>query len=136
MMAIRELLSTQFLRFLLVGGSGALLNLVVSWGAVKYWLGMDMYLMGSALGLIVNIIYNFFAYSYFAFNSRQRDLRTFIVFLVYSMCTIIVYLSLLRIAVSFMGPSWYLVASAVIIGVLAIVNFFIAKTAIFIRREV
>jgi putative flippase GtrA len=123
--------SPQLIRFLLVGGTGTLLNLGVTWLSVTAVFGVKKYFWGAVLGLAANIIYNFTLYTISVFKTTENHHRRLSIFALYSICIAGLYLVLVRTVTAVVGAEYYLLVSAGAILFFAVVNYIVLKKSIF-----
>jgi putative flippase GtrA len=124
------LMSPQFIRFLLVGGTGTLLNLGLSW-LVTSLFGIEQYVWGIVVGLSVNILYNFALYTHAVFKTQGNHGKRIVIFSAYSVCIAGLYVVLVRAISSLVGTEYYLYVSLVAILFFAVVNYVVLKWSIF-----
>lgn len=121
----------RFIRFLIAGGSGALLNIGITFVLTHFVFGMERYFTAFLIGTAVNVLYNFTLYTLAIFKTKEKHLRRFVVFAVYSVLMTVVQLSLVNYIARLTGPEWYLIVIASVIFVGALFNYVVFKTSIF-----
>lgn len=127
----RTVVNHRFFRFLLAGGSGAGLNMGVTFLLTQFVFGTEQYFTAFLIGTAVNVLYNFTLYTLAIFKTKERHLRRFVIFVVYSAVMTVVQLSLVNYIAHLTGPELYLVVIAGVIGVGALFNYVVFKTSIF-----
>ncbi len=131
MRSLRALTRHRFVRFLLAGGSGAALNVVITFGLTQFVLGAREYFTAFLIGTTVNFLYNFTLYTVAIFKTRERHLRRFFLFACYSTIITVVQLTLVHAITGVMGADWYLLVIALVILFGACFNYLVFKSTIF-----
>jgi putative flippase GtrA len=131
MQRFRALSQHRFARFLIAGGSGAALNLLITFLLTRFVLGASAYFTAFLIGTVVNFLYNFTLYTIAIFKTREKHARRFIVFTLYSIVMTALQLSLVRAITGAVGEGWYLVVIAFVILVGACFNYLVFKSSIF-----
>ena len=124
------LLNSRFLHYLLVGGSGVLIQLFLTWSLTKFIFGIDKYYISYSIALLVNLIYSFLLHVEVTFKS-QKKWSYFIIFLLYSLLMTILQFILVRFLVKIFGTSFYLMIISLIILFFSIINFIFFKFKLF-----
>ncbi len=119
------------IQFLLVGGSGVLLQLIVTWLLTSFVFGLEKYYIGYTFGLSLNLIYNFILHTFFTFKAKNGHGRRFIGFIVYSLFMAMLQYLIVRGLVYLFGNSWYLVVISGVILICSIITFIIFKFWLF-----
>lgn len=114
----------RIVRFLTTGGTAALINLSLLYiGTEKFGL---WYLWAAVIAFTAAVSFNFTAQRMWVFENRTFDglHRQFSLFLAVALSGNVANASLLYVVVEFFDV-WYLAAQVVVMGILAIVNFFL-----------
>ena len=121
----------KFFGFLIIGGIGVLINLVVTFLLTEFILGRENYLLGFIIGTLINITYNFITYSLIIFKKRKVDLSRKFLFFMYSI--FIVYFQIISVdfLVELLGINWYMIVIIFVIGFLSVLSFLFFKYFIF-----
>ena len=133
--SVRETVSLlhrhRIFHYLAVGGSGAALNLLVSWFMTTFVVGLEGYFVATLTGLAVNIMYNFTMYSLAVFREARMSMQRFVVFVLYSLATACAYALIVRFVTELLGAEYYLVVSFFALAFFAVLNFFVLRLSIF-----
>jgi putative flippase GtrA len=131
---LRVLFKYRFLHFFVTGGTGALLNLGVTWSLTTFVFGLERYFSAFLFGIAVNLTFNFLLYSVVIFQTTKDHGKRFITFVVWSIVMTIVQATIVRLIVGLVGVQWYLFVIAGVILFFAFFNFLIFKLSIFKER--
>ena len=121
----------KYVKFLFVGGSGVLLNLLVTWVLTEFFFGLQNYFYAYLIGTGVNLVYNFVLYSRSVFKTGSKHVQRFSVFIAYSISMTMLQVYLVREIVEFLGEEFYLFVIASVIFVLSIISFVVFNLGIF-----
>jgi putative flippase GtrA len=121
----------QFFNFLIIGGTGTLLNLSITWLVVTFVLGLENYFFGTMIGLSANILYNFTFYTRAVFKTQKNHVRRLIIFSIYSTIIALLYATFVKVATPVVGAPYYILVSIGAILFFAVVNYLVLKTSIF-----
>lgn len=121
----------RFFRFLVVGGSGAALNIGITFLLTHFVLGAERYFTAFLVGTIFNFFYSFTFYTVSIFKTRERHAERFVAFSGYGILMTVVQLYLVHQITAFVGATWYLPVIASVIFVGACVNYVVFKSSIF-----
>ena len=121
----------RFLRFALVGGTGACIGLGTTWFLTELIFGLERYFTAYLVGTAVTLIYNLTLYSYAVFGTTRNHARRLIVYLGYILMMIAIQASVVRIITPLIGLEWYLLVITAVVGTFAAFNFLVFKLAIF-----
>ena len=121
----------KYVKFLFVGGSGVLLNLLVTWVLTTFFFGLQNYFYAYLIGTGVNLVYNFILYSQSVFKTSSKHVQRFSVFVMYSVGMTMLQVFLVREIVEFLGEEFYLFVIASVIFVLSIISFLVFNLSIF-----
>ncbi|MGB4076293.1 MAG: glycosyltransferase family 39 protein [Minisyncoccia bacterium] len=127
-------LAALFVRFLLTGATGALLSLLITWGITTFVVGVEHYFSAYLVGIAVNLLFNFVAYTLAVFKTKHDHLRRLTVFLFYGIIMAFLQGATVQLITSIVGVQWYLPVIALVIGALALFNFLVFKLSIFKER--
>ena len=121
----------KIIQFILVGGSGVLLQLGSTFLLTKYIFGLDLYYLGYSIGLILNLIYNFLMHTFFTFKSKSGHSKRFFLFIVYSLSMALFQYVFVRIIVSLIGNELYLLVISLTVLISSLITFLIFKFWLF-----
>ncbi len=121
----------KYIYFFIVGSSGAILNLAVTWTLTTFVFGIERYFTAYIFGIIVNLIYNFTFYSRAVFKTRSRHMWRFFVFVTYSILITFTQALLVKTLTPIIGLELYLLVIASVILFFSVINFFVFKLSIF-----
>ncbi len=134
----------EFLRYVIVGGAAALVDMGVNYATLYWILGAtkdDKWQVAAAVtaGFIIGLIVNFVLSNIFVFRSaeQQKEGKTVKAFLIYAVVGVIGYfltVGLTLLGTLFIGESgfWYLLLTCFVKGVVLIWNYIGRK--IFVYR--
>jgi hypothetical protein len=125
-----------FIRFLATGASGALLSIAITWALTTFVVGIDHYFTAYVVGIAANLLFNFTVYTIAVFKTTHDHLRRLAVFLFYGIVMAFLQGSLVHFITSLIGVSYYLWVIAGVIGVFAVLNFFVFKLSLFKEHAV
>lgn len=128
---IIEKIIFKFINYLIAGGIGVLLNLIVTVTLTEFFLGRENYFFAFVAGTVVNITYNFYVYSFFIFKKKNIPLNRGIMFYAYSLFTVYMQLVLTDALVSIFGINYYFPIIVFVIGTLAVISFVVFNFYIF-----
>lgn len=131
----RLLYKYRFLHYLLVGGGGALLNLLVTWSLTTFWFGIDKYFSAYLFGLTANLIFTFTLYSVKVFNTSKTHINRLAIYLAYVFVIVWLQAEIVKNVVPLVGLEFYLGVITVTLGSFALINFFVYKFFIFRERK-
>ena len=120
-----------FVRFLFTGASGALLSLVITWALTQFVVGVEHYMSAYLVGIGANLLFNFLMYTIAVFKTKRDHLRRLAVFLFYGVIMAFLQGATVEFITSLIGKTHYLFVIASVIGVFAVLNFFVFKLSIF-----
>lgn len=121
----------KIIQFVLVGGTGALIQLGTTFILTQFIWGVELYYLGYSFGLGLNLIYNFILHTKFTFKSKKNHKKRFIVFTIYSLTLTLAQYLTVRGLVNYFGEKWYMVVIASAIIVCATISFFLYKFWLF-----
>lgn len=121
----------RFTRFLFVGGTGAFLNLALTWFFTTFVFGIGGYLDAFLIGIAGNIIYNFFLNTIVTFKTTKRHGRRFVGFVLYSLAASALLYHTVKLVTPIFGIEWYLAVITAVILAYAVVNFSFFKYILF-----
>lgn len=121
----------KVIQFLLVGGTGVLLQLAVTCILTQFLFGVKQYYIGYAIGLIANLIYNFILHTKFTFNTKNKHKKRLIRFITYSLSVALFQYVLVRVITKLTGDAWYLLVIAIVILICSILTYFTFKLWLF-----
>lgn len=120
-----------FARFFLTGATGALLSLLVTWALTTFVVGVDHYFSAYLVGIGANLLFNFLVYTAAVFKTKRDHLRRLFVFLFYGIIMAFLQGATVHFITSLIGEQHYLLVIAAVIGLFALLNFFVFKLSIF-----
>jgi len=125
---LQEVFSKKFIIFVIGGGIGALLNLIITWFLTDI-LGL-WYLISYLFGGVVNTTFNFFYHQRITFGIRGGAKIRFFKFVLVTIGVILISLSLIYFLTDILCIH-YLVSGVIVISGVAILNFLINKKWVF-----
>lgn len=131
---ISKLMSYKFVNFLFMGGIGVGLNLVITLVLTEFFLGRENYFISFIIGTLVNISYNFLAYSLITFKQKKISLNKKFLFYLYSIAIVILQLLSVKHITYLLGVNWYFVIMIFVIGIFSLVSFFFFNNYIFSKK--
>ena len=123
-----------FLRFLITGGTGAVLSLLTTWVLTHYFFGEAHYMSAYVVGIAVNLLFNFVAYTLAVFQTKQDHVRRLLIFVFYGIIMALLQGSTVALITSAVGTGYYLFVIACVIAFFSLFNFSIFKLSIFKER--
>ena len=127
----RLLVKTNYLLFFLVGISGVVLNLAITWYLTEFVFGRELYFDAYLIGLGVTLCYLFTLHTFITFNTKDKHIRRFVLFITYSLVMSGVQAFLVKTITPIVGIHYYLVVIASIILIFSTVTFLLFKLALF-----
>lgn len=121
----------RLLHFLLVGGTGVLLNLLMTWFFTEFFFGLEGYFYGYLIGLSVNIVYNFLLHTHVTYKTKKEHMKRFRWFVAYTLVFTFIQALLVRWLTPLIGLEYYLFVIATIIAIGSIITFLIFKLWLF-----
>lgn len=121
----------KVIQFLLVGGTGVLIQLLTTFILTEYVFELKLYYIGYSIGLILNLIYNFFMHTYFTFKTKKSHGKRLTGFIGYSLIMILFQYSVVRWIIWMVGEKWYLLVISTTILIFSIISFLIFKLWLF-----
>ena len=120
----------RFVGFVAAGGTATVINYALF--ALLYWAGMN-YLLASAIGYVSGIAVSFTINKLLVFTDSTTPSRQFIRYTVIYLIALVAQLGLLEIGVRVgLGP---LVANAIALVIVVVVNFFVIRRFVFTTTE-
>lgn len=119
------------LRFLATGASGALLSIAITWALTTYVVGVEHYFSAYLVGIAANLLFNFTMYTLAVFKTKRDHLRRLGIFLAYGILMAFMQGASVRLLTSVVGAEYYLPVIASVIGIFAVLNFFVFKLSLF-----
>lgn len=132
---LRIFLKYRVIHFLITGGIGVLLNLVLTWALTEFYFGREHYFNAYIIGLVVNTLYNFTFYTLFIFRTEKQHFSRFAVFVVYGLSVASLQAFLTKKIVDFVGHEWYLIVIPLIILFFSFFSFLFYKLSIFKEKK-
>ncbi len=121
----------RFVSFLLVGGTGVLLNLTIVTVLTEFFLGRELYFYSYLIGLFSNLTYNFILFTKITFKTKKNHKKRYVVYITYSLIMSFIQAITVRHIVNVVGVDFYLIVIASIIFVFSIINFMNFKLWLF-----
>lgn len=131
----RFLRDQRVVSFILVGASGALLNLTLVAIFTELVFGREGYFYAYLIGLFSNLTYNFILFSKSTFKTKENHAKRYLVFITYSLIMSGIQAITVRYSVDFIGVEWYLLVIATIIGLFSVLNFLVYKLWLFKEKS-
>lgn len=120
-----------YLKFLLTGGTGVLINLGLTWFFTEYVYGLENYFDAYLIGISANLLWNFMLYSLWLFKTKHRHFLRFVVFVTYALIMTWVNAVIVSTVTPIIGLQYYLIVIAATIFLLSTFNFFVFKMSLF-----
>lgn len=125
-------LRLRFVRFVLVGGTGALINLGITFVLTHFvFQRLDLYFYAYLIGTASNLCYNFTLYTISVFKTRETHMARFALFIGYSIAMTAAQAIVVNRVTPLVGLHWYLVVIAAVIIMGACINYFVFKHLLF-----
>lgn len=121
----------RFLHFLFVGGTGVLINLLLTWIFTEFVFGLEQYFYGYLIGLFANLVYNFTLHTILTYKTTKKHILRFQIFIVYSLVMSFVQAGVIKVITPIIGLRFYLIVIATVILVFSIINFLVFKLWLF-----
>jgi putative flippase GtrA len=121
----------EILYFILTGGSGVLLNILLTTLFTEYLFGRERYIFGYLIGTTANICYNFYLHTRVTFKTTKDHRTRFFTFVIWNIISTLLQFSIVRILVDNFGHDYYLPIIVATIGVLALLSFVYFKLSLF-----
>ena len=121
----------RFLHYLVVGGTGVLLNLLLIWLLTRFVFGLQHYFTAYLIGVTFNFLYNFVAYTFVVFGTTRRHVARLFVFVIYGLSLLFLQAYIIRTLTPIVGLQWYLLVIASVIGIFSLLSFFVFKLSLF-----
>jgi putative flippase GtrA len=120
----------RFVGFVAAGGTATVINYALF--ALLYWAGMN-YLLASAIGYVSGIAVSFTINKLFVFTDAKTRPRQFLRYTAIYLVALVAQLGLLEIGVRVgLDP---LVANAIALVIVVVVNFFVIRRFVFTTTE-
>lgn len=126
-----EVIRLRLIQYGLVGVSGALLNVGITWLLTEYFLGVDRYTIAFGIGIVVNIIYNFVLHTTTVFHTKKNHYKRFIIYAIYSLFMLYLQTTTAKIITNIIGDQYYLLVVGGVILFYALFNFVVFKLFLF-----
>jgi putative flippase GtrA len=110
----------KIIKFMMVGGGGALLGLTVLWLLTD--LAGFHYLSSYALAFVVSVSNNYFWNSRWTFKGKQSNIKGYARYFVLSAATLGMNMLLMYLATDVIGL-WYMMSAVIITGIVFLINF-------------
>jgi hypothetical protein len=123
------------LRFLLIGGTGVVGNLAITWFFTEYIFGLENYFDAYLIGICFNLLWNFALYSLWLFKTKRRHVVRFLVFVGYAVMMTWMNTNIVTTITPLVGLQYYLIVIVGTIFVLSVINFFVFKLSIFKEHD-
>lgn len=125
----------RILHFLFTGGTGVIINLVLTAFFAELVFGREKYFYAYLIGLFANLIYNFTLHTIMTFRTQDKHKRRFAVFIAYSLLMTYIQASIVKLVVDYFGVDWYLIVIATTIAVFSIITFIVLKLWLFNEKN-
>src|SRR5262249_44192232 len=122
---------TKYLHFFLIGVSGVAINLGVTAFFAEFVFGRERYFEAYLIGLVTGLIYLFALHTFITFQTKERHLRRFVLFFIYSLLMSAFQAFLVKTITPIVGIQYYLLVIAAIILVFSTVTFVLFKLVLF-----
>lgn len=120
-----------YFQFFLVGGSGVVINLAITWLFTEYVFGLEHYFSAYLIGIAVNLLWNFMLYSFALFKTKHNHIQRMMVYVVYAIAITWINTAIVATVTPIVGLQYYLLVIAATIFALSSVNFFVFKLSLF-----
>lgn len=124
-------LKFRFIHFLLVGGSGVLINISLTAFFAEVVFGRENYFYAYMIGLFSNLTYNFILHTKFTFKTKSKHKRRFISFIIYNLLMSGLQAVIVKSIIDYIGVDYYLFVIAAVIGFFFTINFVVSKFILF-----
>ncbi|MFC1800896.1 glycosyltransferase family 39 protein [Nanoarchaeota archaeon] len=127
---------TQYFRYMIFGGIGVILNLLITFTLTEFVLGRPNYWYAFLIGTIFNVIFNFIFYSRFVFAFKNISKEKKYLFFLFSGLILSLQLIITREIVPWFNLDYYLLTIMLVIFSLGIGSFFFSRTFVFSEKEI
>ncbi|MDA3855685.1 MAG: GtrA family protein [Candidatus Woesearchaeota archaeon] len=124
-------LKFRFVHFLLVGGTGVLINILFTAFFAEIVFGREEYFYAYLIGLFSNLVYNFILHTKFTFKTKDKHKRRFTYFIVYNLLMSALQAVIIKSIVDYIGVDYYLLVIVGVIGFFFTINFLVSKLILF-----
>lgn len=121
----------RFIHFLLIGGIGVLINILLTTFFTEFFFGRELYFYAYLIGLFSNLIYNFTFHTIITFKTKDKHKKRFIFYIIYNLFMSVFQAFLIKNIVDSFGVDYYLLVIIGVIGFFFLINFIISKFLIF-----
>lgn len=125
------LLNSRLYHFILVGGTGVLLNLGLTIFFAEFVFGRQDYFYAYLIGLFSNLAYNFSLHSLVTFKTQDSHLLRFFIFIIYNLLISGLQAFIIKSTVDILGIDYYILVILGVIGTFFLINFLISKLWLF-----
>lgn len=125
------LMRYRFLHFFVVGSTGVVINLGVTWGLTTFVFGLPNYFFAYLFGIAANLLFNFALYTIHIFKTQANHARRLAVFVIYSLAMTYIQATVVKFTTPIVGLQYYLLVIAATILFFSFVNFLVFKLSIF-----
>ena len=125
------LFEQKYLHFFLTGISGVAFNLGITWLLTTYVFGLAQYFRAYLIGVSFNLVYNFVLHTIVTFNTKERHVRRFVWFVVYSILLTLLQAYVVRTITPIIGLEYYLLVTATTMFLFSTVPFVFLKYMLF-----
>jgi putative flippase GtrA len=94
---------TRYIHFFLIGTSGILLNLLVTWFLTEFVFGLERYFIAYIIGTAANLLYNFICNTVITFKTRRNHFVRLLRFVVYNLSMAIVQAAVVKYVTPLVG---------------------------------
>ncbi len=127
----RLLHKLRLIHFLLVGGTGVIINITLTAIFTELVFGREMYFYAYLIGLLSNLVYNFTFHTLFTFKTKDRHSVRFFYFIIYNLAMSGLQAIVIKYIVNIVGVDFYLIVIVGVIGFFFIINFIVSKLFLF-----
>ena len=121
----------RLIHFLFVGGTGVLINLLLTWFFTEFVFGIEQYFYGYLIGLIANLVYNFILHTVLTYKTKKKHMMRFQLFIAYSLIMSFIQAAVIKFITPRIGLEWYLVIIGTVILVFSLLTFVVFKLWLF-----
>ncbi len=128
----------KYAKFIFGGGLGLLINIAVTYLLTDV-LGI-MFRLSYALGLVVNVIFNFFYHRHITFNKKDKSIKRLYKFIPITLAVtaanyilVLLFTSILVLdwIIPFFKPYYKYIAIIGITGIVSVINYYVNKKMVF-----
>jgi putative flippase GtrA len=121
----------NYLVFFTIGVIGVIINLTAVFILTEYVFGLERYYTAYLIGLTLNIIFNFIFHTWITFQAKNRHIKRFILFVVYSIALTLIQALTVNIVTPLVGLKYYLLVISGFIFTFSTLTFIFFKLYLF-----